>query len=58
VAIPDYQTLMVPVLRAAAEGDICVPAAAAKIRKKIGFEGGETRPVRGEDLPERPGREQ
>ncbi|MBA4040281.1 MAG: restriction endonuclease [Erythrobacter sp.] len=37
MAIPDYQTLMLPVLAAAAEGETRVPAAAEKIADNLGL---------------------
>ena len=41
MAIPDYQTLMLPVLAVAAEGEMRVPAAAEKIADKLGLSGVE-----------------
>lgn len=35
MAIPDYQSLMLPVLEIAAEGEIRVPAAAEKIADRL-----------------------
>lgn len=37
MAIPDYQTLMLPVLRLAAEGEQCVPDAAERIADDLGL---------------------
>ena len=37
MAIPDYQTLMLPVLTVAAEGEVRVPAAAARIADRLGL---------------------
>lgn len=41
MAIPDYQTLMLPVLRVAAEGETRVPAAAEKIAAQLGLSDAE-----------------
>lgn len=35
MALPDYQTLMLPILRVAAAGEICVPAAADRIAQEL-----------------------
>lgn len=37
MSIPDYQTLMLPVLRLAAEGETRVPDAAEKLADQIGL---------------------
>ena len=37
MAIPDYQTLMLPVLKVAAEGETRVPIAADKIADRLGL---------------------
>lgn len=37
MAIPDYQTLMLPVLTVAAEGEVRVPTAAARIADRLGM---------------------
>lgn len=47
MAIPDYQTLMLPVLKLAAEGETRVPEAAQKIADQFGL----TEEERGEMLP-------
>lgn len=41
MAVPDYQMLMLPVLAAAAEGEMRVPAAAEKIADKLGLSAAE-----------------
>lgn len=47
MAIPDYQTLMLPVLQVAAEGETRVPLAADVIAHRIGL----TEAEREEPLP-------